>query len=165
MKPVVLEQGHTRLPQYEVSDPKDETVIGVISYNFFVLNSSVTSHLWKIIISPTLWNQFYWNLWFWNVYKRGYVNAKLQTHMSSNFGDTAETISGISIGEIGKVGLPILGASLHCFQKRSTFDNSPWRGPSFYPIRSLRFQVLKIRVSLTNPRSARSGTRTDTSNR
>ena len=82
-----------------------------------------------------------------------------------NFEYTIETISGISALEIGKLGLLVLGPSIHCFQKRSTLDNSPSRGLSFYPIISERFQVLKIRVSLTNPRSARYGTRTDTSNR
>ena len=42
---------------------------------------------------------------------------------------------------------------------------SPWGDTYFYPNRFERFQVLKIRVSLTNPRSYRSGTRTNTSNR
>ena len=37
-------------------------------------------------------------------------------------------------------------------------------GQYLYPIKSERFQVLKIRVSLTNPRPARSETRTNTSN-
>ena len=41
----------------------------------------------------------------------------------------------------------------------------PSRGTYFYTIRSKISQVLKIRVSLTNPRSARSKTRTNTSNR
>ena len=41
---------------------------------------------------------------------------------------------------------------------------SPLGGTSFYPIRSKRFQVLKNRFSLTKPRSARSGTRMNTSN-
>ena len=39
--------------------------------------------------------------------------------------DTIETISSISAEEIGILGLPVLGASLHCFQKRSTLDSSP----------------------------------------
>ena len=47
-----------------------------------------------------------------------------ETHMSSNFRDTIETILDISAEEIGKLGLPIPGASLHCFQKRSTLDSS-----------------------------------------
>ena len=42
---------------------------------------------------------------------------------------------------------------------------SPSGGTSFYPIRSERFQIFQIRVSLINPRSASSGTRMDTSNR
>ena len=37
--------------------------------------------------------------------------------MSSNLGDTIETVSEISAEEIGKLGLPVLGASLHYFQK------------------------------------------------
>ena len=49
-------------------------------------------------------------------------------------------------------------------EKGSTLDRSPWGGVSFYPIRSERFQVLKIRVSMTNPRSTISETRTNTSN-
>ena len=43
--------------------------------------------------------------------------------------------------------------------------SSPSGGTSFYQIRSKIFQVLKHRVSLTNPRSTRSGTKTNTSNR
>ena len=43
--------------------------------------------------------------------------------------------------------------------------NSPSRGTYLYPIRSDRFQVFKIRASLTNSRSSKSGTRTNTSNR
>ena len=42
--------------------------------------------------------------------------------------------------------------------------SSPSRGTYFYPIRYEIFQVSKIRVSLTNPRLAISGTRTNTSN-
>ena len=51
------------------------------------------------------------------------------------------------------------------FGKMSMLLSSPSRGTSFYPIRSEIFQVLKIRVSLTNPRSTRSETKRDTSNR
>ena len=43
--------------------------------------------------------------------------------------------------------------------------SSPSRGTYFYTIRSKISQVLKIRVSLTNSRSSKSGTRTNTSNR
>ena len=43
--------------------------------------------------------------------------------------------------------------------------SSPSGGTYFYPIRYERFQVFKIRVSVTNPRSSRSRTRTNTSNR
>ena len=89
---------------------------------------------------------------------------KFQKRRSSTFGDTAETVSGISAEEIGKLGLPVPGASLHCFQKRSTLDSSIFRDLSVHPIGSEIFQVSKIRVSTTNPRSANSGTRTDTSN-
>ena len=48
---------------------------------------------------------------------RGYLNAKFQTQRSSNFGDTAETVTGISAEEFGKLGLPVPGASLHFFRK------------------------------------------------
>ena len=48
---------------------------------------------------------------------REYLNAKFQTQRSSNFGDTAETVTGISAEEIGKLGLPVPGASLHYFHK------------------------------------------------
>ena len=41
-----------------------------------------------------------------------------QTHRTSNFGDSIETVSVISTEEIGKLGLPIPGASLHCFHKK-----------------------------------------------
>ena len=57
-----------------------------------------------------------------------------------------------------KLVLPIPGASLHYFQKRSTLESSIWRDISVYPIRSEIFQFLKIRVSVTNPRSPSSGT-------
>ena len=46
---------------------------------------------------------------------RGYLSAKFQTQWSSNFGDITETVSGISVEEIGKLGIPILGASLNWF--------------------------------------------------
>ena len=49
---------------------------------------------------------------------------KFQTQKSSTFRDTIETVSGIYAEEIGKLGLPIPGASLHCFQKMSTLDSS-----------------------------------------
>ena len=52
----------------------------------------------------------------------------------------------MSTEEIGKLGLPVPGASLHCFQKISTLDSFPLRCISFYPIRYERFQVFKIRV-------------------
>ena len=96
---------------------------------------------------------------------RGYLSAKFQTQRSSNFGDITETVTGISAEEIGKLGLPVTGASLHCFQKMSTLDSSILRDLSVHPIRSERLQLLKIKVSATNPRSANSRTRADTSNR
>ena len=95
----------------------------------------------------------------------GYLSMKFPTHISSNFEDTAETVSGISIEEIGKLGFPVSGASLHSFQKRSTLDISILRDLYFYPIISKIFQVFKFRVSLTNPRLANSRSRIDTSNR
>ena len=42
-----------------------------------------------------------------------------------SFEDTVEIVSDISVEEIGKLGLPVPGASLQYFQKRSTLDNSP----------------------------------------
>ena len=51
--------------------------------------------------------------------------SKFQTQRSINFEDTAKTISGIYAEEIGKLGLPISRASLHCFQKRITLESSP----------------------------------------
>ena len=148
-----------------VSDSEDQLVTCGILYKFTMMNNTETCHLGKKIISPNLWNQFWWNLWFWIRDMRGYLSAKFQTHRSSNFGDITETVTGISAEEISKLGLPVSGASFHCFQQRSTLDISPWRDISVCPIRSERFQVLKIRVSATNPRSGNSGTRTGTSNR
>ena len=37
---------------------------------------------------------------------RGYLSAKFQTQRDSNFGDIIETVTGISVEEIGKLGLP-----------------------------------------------------------
>ena len=147
-----------------ISEPEDEPMTRGITYNFIVLNSTVTGHLGKMIINPNWWNQLWWNLWCWIKDMRGYLSAKFQTHRSSNFRDITETVTGISAEEIGKLGLPVPGASLHFFQKRSTLDNSIWRDIYFYLIRSERIQVLKIRDFMTNPRSASSKTRTDTSN-
>ena len=49
---------------------------------------------------------------------RGYLSTKFQTQGSRNFGDSVETVSRIFAGEIGKLGLPVPGASLHSFQKK-----------------------------------------------
>ena len=149
----------------QVSDPEYETVTRGSPYNISILNRPITSHLGKMIISPNWWNKFWWNMWCSNRDRKRYLSMKFQTQRSSNFGDTTETVSGISAEEIGKLGLLVLGASLHCFQKRSTLDSSIWRDISVYPIRYKIFQVFKFRVSMTNPRSANYGTRTDTSNR
>ena len=136
-----------------------------ISYKFAMLKSPQNNYLGKIWISPTCRFHFFSNMWGWKEQLSGYHTKKFHTLRIWNFRDTVESISVISVEEIGKLGLHVLGSSLHYFKKRSTLDNFPWRDPSFYPIRSLKFQVLKIRVSLTNPRSASSKTRTDTSNR
>ena len=149
----------------KILDPKGETVTCGSSYNFDTLNSFETCHLGKTLISPNRWNQFWWNLWCWIRDIRGYLSEKFQTLNFSNFRYIIETVAGISAEEIRKLGLPVSGSSLHCFQKRSTLDSSVWRDLSVHPIRSKIFQVFKIRFSLTNPRSASSGTRTDTSNR
>ena len=119
---------------------------------------------WENPISPTWRIHFCSNLWGWKDDISSYLKEKFQNVRSRNFGDTAESISGISADKIGKLGLPVLGDSLHCFHKRSTLDISHLRGPYFYPIISFKFQVLKIRVSLTNSRSTSSRTRADTSN-
>ena len=142
-----------------ILDSEDELVTHGMTYNFTVLNNPVTGHLGKMIINPN-----WWNLWCWIRDMWGYLSAKLQTQRSSNFGDITETVTIISAEEIGKLGLPVPKASHHCFQKRGTLDSLPWRGPYFCPIISLKFQFWKIRVSLTNPRSASSKTRSDTSN-
>ena len=126
----------------QIFEPEDEPVTCGMPYNFTVLNSPVTGHLGKMIINPS-----WWNLWCWIRDMWGYPSTKFQTQRSSNFGDITETVTDISAEEIGKLGLLVPGASLHYFQKRSTFNISPWSGPSFYPIISERFQVLKIRVS------------------
>ena len=149
----------------QISEPEDEPVTRGMPYNFIVLNSPVTGHLGKMIISPNWWNPFLWNLWFWKRDMRGYLSANFQTHRCSNFIDIIETVTGISAEEIKTLGLPVPGVFLHCFQKRSTLDSSIWRDISFYTIRSERFQVFKIMFSLTNPRSVSSETRTNTSNR
>ena len=54
----------------------------------------------------------------------GYLSEKFKTYRSSNFGDIIETVTGISAEEIGKLGLPVPGASLPYFRKRSTLDSS-----------------------------------------
>ena len=41
------------------------------------------------------------------------------------FEDTTETVLGISAEEIGKLRVLVLGASLHCSQKRSTLEKLP----------------------------------------
>ena len=113
----VLEREQTLISLVKFLDPEDETVTRDRPYNFAVLNSPVTGHLGKRIINPNWWNQLWWNLWCWNRDRRGYLSAKFQIQRSSNFRDTIETVSGISVKEIGKLGLPAPGASLHCFQK------------------------------------------------
>ena len=50
---------------------------------------------------------------------------KFETKRSSNLGDIIETVIGISAEEIGNLGLPVPGASLHYFQKMSTLDHFP----------------------------------------
>ena len=160
----VPERARTVLLVVWTADLEYETVTRGNPYNFAIRNSPVTRHLGKTIINPNWWNQFWWNLWCWIRDMRGYLSAKFQTQRSSNFGDITETVTGIYVEEIGKLGLPVSGASLHYFQKRSTLDRSIWRDIYFYPIRSQIFQVLKIRVSLINPRSTSSRTRTNTSN-
>ena len=54
----------------------------------------------------------------------GYLSVKFQTQRSIYFRYIIEIVTCISVEEIGKLGLPVLGASLHCFQKMSTLDSS-----------------------------------------
>ena len=46
------------------------------------------------------------------------LQYKILDMRSSNFKDTAETVSGISAEGIGKLGLPVPGASLQCFSEK-----------------------------------------------
>ena len=49
---------------------------------------------------------------------------KLQRHRIPTFEYTVEIVSRISAEEVGKLGLPVLGASPNSFQKMSTLDSS-----------------------------------------
>ena len=49
---------------------------------------------------------------------RVYLSEKFQTQKSINFKDITETVTGISAEEIGKLGLPVPGASLYCFSEK-----------------------------------------------
>ena len=108
----------------KISYLEDEIVTHGSPYKFALLNSPEIAHLGKTNISPNWRNQFCSNLRCWKEDMRGYLSTKFQTQRSSNFGETAETVTDISAGEIGKLGLPVSGNSLHYFQKRSTLDNS-----------------------------------------
>ena len=125
---------HNVFSMVKVSYMYDQTVTRGSPYNFTILNSPITGHRGKRIINPNWWNQFWWNLWFWIRYMWGYLSAKFQIYRSINFIDITETIARICVEEIGKFGLLVQGASLHCFQKRSTLDSSIWRDLYFYPI-------------------------------
>ena len=57
---------------------------------------------------------------------QGYLSTKFQTQRSSNFGDITEIVTGISAEEIGKLGLPVLGASLHCFFRKGVHWTAPF---------------------------------------
>ena len=118
------------------SDPECETVTCGRPYKFAILNSTQNSHLGNIWISPT-WRIHFWsNLWGWKEDLSGYHSENFQTIRILNLEDTAEAISVISAEEIGKLGLPVLGSSLHCFQKRITLERSPWKGPFWVEISS-----------------------------
>ena len=56
----------------------------------------------------------------------GDLSAKLQTQRSGNFRDITETVTCIFAEEIGKLGLPVPGASLHCFQKKGVHWTDPF---------------------------------------
>ena len=48
----VIERAQNTLSMVQVSNPEDETVTRGIPYSFAILNSPVTGHLGKMIISP-----------------------------------------------------------------------------------------------------------------
>ena len=125
-----------------ISECEYEPVTCGMPYNFIVLNSLVTGHLGKMIISPNWWNQFWWNMWCWNRDMWGYLSEKFQTQKRINFRDITKTVIGISAEESGKLGLPVLGASLHCFSEKECIgkihlkiyifiSNKIWNIPSF----------------------------------
>ena len=99
----------------QISDPEYEIVTHGMLYNFIVLNSPVIGHIGRRIINPNWWNKFWWNIFCWIRDIWGYLSEKFQTQRISNFRDITETVTGIFAEEIGKLGLPVLGASLHCF--------------------------------------------------
>ena len=53
-----------------------------------------------------------------------YLSENFHTKRRRKILDSAETVLGIYVGEIGKLGILVRGASLHNFQKRSTLDSS-----------------------------------------
>ena len=140
----VPEKSRTLFSVVRSEKPEDEIVTHGRPYNFTVLKSPVTGHLWKRIINLKWWKQFWWNLWCWIRDMWSYLREKFQIYRSINLGDIIETVTDISADEIGKLGLPVSRASLHCFQKRSTLDSCIWRDIYLYPIISKRFQFLKI---------------------
>ena len=149
----------------KISDPEGETVTRGSPYKFVLLNSSEISHLGKTHISPNWWNQFCSNLRCWKEDRRGYLIR--------NFRYIGAVISEIPQKQYQtfcrrnwrKLGHQIFFNFDHSFGKMNMLLSLPSGATSFYPIRLERFKVLKIKVSLKNPKSARSGTRTDTSNR
>ena len=48
---------------------------------------------------------------------QGCLSTNFWTYMAINFRDTIEIVAIISAKEIGKLGLPVPRAFLHCFQK------------------------------------------------
>ena len=62
---------------------------------------------------------------------REYLSAKFQTQRSSNFGDITETVIEISAEEIEKLGLPVPGASLHCFTEKEYIGQLALKRPIF----------------------------------
>ena len=53
---------------------------------------------------------------------RGYLSEKFQKHRCSNFRDITETVTQIFAKEIGKLGLPVPGASLKIVHWTDPFE-------------------------------------------
>ena len=82
---------------------------------------------------------------------------KFQTVRSRKFRDTTEAISDNSAKEIGETRASCSKSFPPLFSEKEYIGNLIGIGTYVYPIKISKFQVWKIRVSLTNPRSAELG--------